>query len=176
MRNPTVLTLIISLCVAAAAALPDSVCAQNNSAESSQPEIRTPKPPATPRINGPAIFGVRPGNPFRYLIPATGDRPMQFSVADLPDGLKVAADSGLITGSLANPGEYEVTLRAKNGKGSDEKKFKIVVGETIALTPPMGWNSWNCLGRVCGRGQGARLGGGDGEIRPDQSRLDLHQH
>jgi hypothetical protein len=38
-------------------------------------EIRTPKAPATPRINGPDIFGVRPGNPFLYHIPATGERP-----------------------------------------------------------------------------------------------------
>jgi alpha-galactosidase len=28
----------------------------------------------------------------------------------------------------------------------NEKKFRIVAGETIALTPPMGWNSWNCWG------------------------------
>jgi len=39
-----------------------------------------------------------------------------------------------------------VTLRAKNSAGKSERKFKIVVGENIALTPPMGWNSWNCWG------------------------------
>jgi alpha-galactosidase len=109
----------------------------------SQPEIRTPKPPSTPRINGPSVFGVRPGHPFLYRIPATGDRPMQFSVDELPSGLKVDAQTGQIAGSLTDTGEHIVTLRAKNAKGSDEKKFKIVVGETIALTPPMGWNSWN---------------------------------
>ena len=42
--------------------------------------IRTPPAPDTPRINGPDIFGVRPGSPFLYTIPATGDRPMTFSV------------------------------------------------------------------------------------------------
>lgn len=26
-------------------------------------EIRTPRPPETPRINGPSVFGVRPGHP-----------------------------------------------------------------------------------------------------------------
>ena len=64
----------------------------------------------------------------------------------LPAGLKADARTGLITGSLPKPGEHAVTLRANNGKGSASKKFKIVVGETIALTPPMGWNSWNCWG------------------------------
>ncbi len=114
-------------------------------------EIRTPKPPETPRINGPAIFGVRPGNPFLYRIPATGARPMEFSVASLPAGLAVDAKTGQITGSLNEPGEHLVTLRAKNASGASEKKFKIVVGETIALTPPMGWNSWNAYhGSVTG--------------------------
>ena len=112
-------------------------------------EIRTPRPPASPRINGPGVFGVRPGHPFLYHIPATGERPMEFSVANLPGGLEVDSRSGLITGKLIKPGEIVVTLRARNAKGADEKKFKIIVGETIALTPPMGWNSWNhYAGRV----------------------------
>ena len=41
--------------------------------------IRTPPAPATPRINGPTVFGVSPGSPLLYTIPATGDRPMEFS-------------------------------------------------------------------------------------------------
>ena len=43
--------------------------------------------PPRRRINGPAIFGVRPGNPFLYHVPATGDRPMKFSIQNLPSGL-----------------------------------------------------------------------------------------
>ncbi len=109
-------------------------------------EIRTPKPPATPRINGPAIFGVRPGSPFLYRIPATGQRPMQFSVDGLPAGLQVDPATGQITGALKESGEHVVTLRAKNALGATQRKFHIVVGETIALTPPLGWNSWNCWG------------------------------
>ena len=38
--------------------------------------ILTPKPGPIPRINGPIVFGVRPGSPFLYAIPATGTRPM----------------------------------------------------------------------------------------------------
>jgi alpha-galactosidase len=106
--------------------------------------IRTPAAPATPRINGPTVFGVRPNSPFLFTIPATGDRPMTFSVKKLPRGLVVDAATGRITGSLAKPGEYKVVLRAKNANGTAEKNFLIVVGDRIALTPPMGWNSWNC--------------------------------
>jgi alpha-galactosidase len=142
---PTSTSLL--LCMAAVTLAPGAF-AQTNSATSKPTsleaaEIRTPKAPATPRINGPAIFGVRPGNPFLYHIAATGDRPMSFSVSDLPKGLKLDEATGNITGSIADAGKYNVTLHAKNSKGSADKKFTIVAGEEIALTPPMGWNSWN---------------------------------
>jgi alpha-galactosidase len=107
------------------------------------PEIRTPPIPPTPRINGPGIFGVRPDHPFLYHIPATGDRPMTFSADQLPDGLTLDAATGNITGRLSKTGNYQVTFHAKNSLGTSDKKFKIVVGEAIDLTPAMGWNSWN---------------------------------
>lgn len=130
------LAILITLSFAAAAQVTNTA----------PPEIRTPKPPPTPRINGPGIFGVRPGHPFLYRIPATGERPMQFSADTLPAGLKLDSRTGDITGSLSQAGEFAVTLRAKNSKGEARRPFRIVVGETIALTPPMGWNSWNCWG------------------------------
>jgi alpha-galactosidase len=108
------------------------------------PIILTPPAPRAPRINGPKIFGVRPGSPFLYTIPATGDRPMKFSARHLPRGLKLDSKTGHITGSLSKTNEYEVILRAKNALGVAERSFRIVVGEDLALTPPMGWNSWNC--------------------------------
>ncbi|MEI8290089.1 MAG: alpha-galactosidase [Verrucomicrobiota bacterium] len=129
------------------------------------PYILTPAAPATPRINGANVFGVRPGSPFLFTIPATGDRPMTFSVKDVPPGLGVATNkmnifeglfhgildlnptNGQITGGFRNnfKGEFTITLVAKNTLGTAEKKFRIVVGDQIALTPPMGWNSWNCF-------------------------------
>ena len=107
-------------------------------------EILTPKPPATPRINGAKVFGVRPGHPFLFTIAATGQRPMAFAVDHLPAGLKVDRQSGQITGSLQDPGRYVVTLRAKNVLGQAARQFAIVCGDTIALTPHMGWNDWYC--------------------------------
>ncbi len=69
---------------------------------------------------------------------------MEYGAEHLPEGLALDAMTGQITGSLNKPGEYQVVLRAKNSHGTAEMKFRIVVGETISLTPPMGWNSWNC--------------------------------
>ncbi len=108
-------------------------------------EILTPKPPATPRINGARVFGVRPGSPFLFTIPATGDEPITFSAEGLPDGLTLDAKTGRITGKLAAAGEHKVKLTASNALGKDTKPLVIKVGEQICLTPPMGWNSWNCF-------------------------------
>lgn len=104
--------------------------------------ILTPQSPETPRINGPRLFGVRPGHPFLFKIPATGQRPMRFVVDGLPQGLRLDSQSGQITGSLANRGEYAVMFRAENVLGRAQRKFKIVCGDKLALTPYMGWNSW----------------------------------
>jgi alpha-galactosidase len=112
------------------------------------PYILTPPAPATPRINGPGVFGVRPGSPFLYSVPVTGERPLTYSAQGLPAGLKLDAKTGRISGSLSAKGEFVVTLGAKNTRGSAEKRFRIVCGDTIALTPPMGWNSWNCFART----------------------------
>ena len=116
-------------------------------AEAPASAILTPADPPEPRVNGPTVFGVRPGSPLLYTIPATGDRPMLFSVKALPAGLSVDSSTGRITGALKIPGEYRVVLSASNARGVGQKKFRIVVGERIALTPPLGWNSWNCWAR-----------------------------
>lgn len=111
---------------------------------SSSADILTPKPPETPRINGAKVFGVRPGHSFLYMIAATGKRPMNYTAEGLPQGSALDESSGRITGTIAKAGEYRVLLGAKNDLGKVERELKIVVGPTICLTPPMGWNSWNC--------------------------------
>lgn len=112
----------------------------------SEPYILTPKPGDTPKINSAGIYGVRPDSPFLFRIAATGERPMTFSAQNLPEGLKIDAQTGIISGKIAAKGIYQVVLSAKNAKGSASKKLKIDSGDRIALTPTMGWNSWNCFG------------------------------
>ncbi len=104
--------------------------------------ILTPKPGPAPRINGPEVYGARPGHPFLYRIPTQGERPIKFSAKGLPRGLHLNSHTGIITGFTPKAGEYTVTLRAKNKYGKDSRSFKIASGETLALTPPMGWNDW----------------------------------
>ncbi|HTY60199.1 MAG TPA: putative Ig domain-containing protein [Bacteroidota bacterium] len=111
-------------------------------AGSNDPYILTPRPGPEPRINGPAVYGCRPGNPFLYRIPCTGERPITFSAPELPASLNLDPGSGIVTGTAPIQGVYTVTLRAQNAHGSCEKRFRIVSGERLALTPPMGWNHW----------------------------------
>jgi len=141
--------LRLSLCgwaLVAVLALPTSSPAQSESPTVAAPVLLTPKSAATPRINGARVFGVRPGNPFLFTIAATGDRPMKFSVENLPAGLVLDSATGQITGVLREKGESMVVLHAKNALGEATRKLRIVCGDTIALTPPLGWNSWNCFG------------------------------
>src|SRR4051812_24138045 len=107
-------------------------------------DILTPAAPATPRINGPTIYGERPGRPFLYHIPATGERPMTFVVDGLPNGLKLNEKPGDTPGRVDHPGKSQAPLRPPNSAGTIEKKLKIVSGKKTPPPPPMGWNSWNC--------------------------------
>ncbi len=68
---------------------------------------------------------------------------MIFYAVGLPKGLTLDKATGHITGSVAKSGTYSIVFRAKNMLGLRSKAFTIAIGNKIALTPPMGWNSWN---------------------------------
>jgi alpha-galactosidase len=119
-----------------------SLYSQNRIIPKEEYVILTPKSSPKPRVNGASVFGVRPGSPFLYRIPATGNRPMEFNIDNLPSGLKLDKETGIITGCIKNKGEFEVTLTATNCLGKSSKKFKIKCGDRFGLTPQMGWNHW----------------------------------
>lgn len=105
--------------------------------------ILTPPSGPGPKINGAKVFGVRPNHPILFTVATTGDRPIQFSARQLPLGVRIDPATGRITGRISKKGKYEVLIHAKNHVGQTDSRLTIVVGEDIALTPPMGWNSWN---------------------------------
>ena len=49
--------------------------------------------------------------------------------------------AGVITGKLDQPGTHVLDIVVSNELGMTKRPFRIVVGEEICLTPPMGWNS-----------------------------------
>lgn len=64
-----------------------------------------------PRINSASIFGASSKKPFLLRIPASGERPIEFSAKNLPDGLKIC--DNIIVGAVEEDGVYEVILTAK---------------------------------------------------------------
>jgi alpha-galactosidase len=102
---------------------------------------------SAPQLNSPRITGATPGRPFLFRIPASGDGPLKFAVKNLPAGLTLNADTGVITGSLQKAGQSIVDVTVTGPKGKAQGQITIVGGEhKLALTPPLGWNSWNVWG------------------------------
>ncbi len=108
--------------------------------------IAAAKTGLAPQFNSARVVGIRPVTPFLYSLAVTGARPVTFSAIKLPAGLTLDHQSGIITVSLKKAGDYKVKVRAKNSAGADETEIKIVCGDTLALTPPMGWNSYDAFG------------------------------
>lgn len=122
------------------------------------PEAFTPPPekPAViapllsnrePAIHGPRVTGGTPGRPFLFRVPATGEGPLRFQARGLPAGLTIEAATGIISGKLAAAGESNVRIEVSGPGGKAARVLRIVAGpDALALTPPMGWNSWNVWG------------------------------
>lgn len=106
--------------------------------------VLTPDAPAKPLINNPKVYGATPDADFLWSVMASGQQPMTYSAKGLPEGLTIDETTGVITGAVAEKGDYKVTLAAKNDFGTDEREVTIKIGDTISLTPIMGWSSWNC--------------------------------
>lgn len=102
--------------------------------------------PLPPRLTGPAITGFRPGSVLRHRLTAIGDGPLRFEADRLPRGVKLDSRTGLLTGSLRAPGRHTIRIAATGPGGRCERDFTLACGNRLALTPPMGWSSWNCWG------------------------------
>ena len=110
--------------------------------------ILTPPATRSPRINCAKVFGLRPGSECQFLAATSGERPITFTAKGLPKGLHLDRCTGLITGRTTKRGLYPVEITATNSFGTDKRVVRFQIGDQIALTPPMGWNSWNCWGKT----------------------------
>lgn len=102
-----------------------------------------------PQINGPSVVGCTTGKPFLYMVPATAACEITYSASGLPSGLSLDPSTGIITGKVNKSGNYVIKVTVAGSLGKATRKIKIVAGKNkLALTPPMGWNSWNCFAGV----------------------------
>jgi hypothetical protein len=112
----------------------------------SEISIATAPPPDAARLHGPTVVAGRPQSSFLYAIPATGRAPITFSATGLPAGLTLAASTGVISGTMPAAGSYPVTVTASNAAGNASVTLTLAAGDTLALTPPLGWNSYDSFG------------------------------
>ncbi|NDW08551.1 NPCBM/NEW2 domain-containing protein [Dysgonomonas sp. 520] len=108
--------------------------------------IQTPPASRKPLLNAPYRYGTHPGCPIIFTIPVSGERPLKVEAKNLPAGLSLDTNTGIVTGKIKEKGTYTFDITATNTYGSDTHRFTFEVGEKLALTPPMGWNSWNVFG------------------------------
>lgn len=97
-----------------------------------------------PRFHVPAVFGVQPGNQFFLPIPVEGEK-VCLNCVNPPPGSGFDASSGTLSGRIAQPGAYRVRFEAENPAGRAACEIRLIAGNGIQLTPPMGWNSWYCF-------------------------------
>lgn len=99
---------------------------------------------SSPCFHAPAVFGVRPSSDFFLVLPVEGEN-LSLYCENPPPGTKFSPASGTLSGRIAESGDYLVTFEAENSVGCASCGIRLIVGEKIQLTPPMGWNSWYCF-------------------------------
>lgn len=93
--------------------------------------------PYPPRFHAPAVFGVRPGSDFFLALPVEGER-LSLDCANPPPGTGFDAAAGALSGRIGRPGIYPVEFEAENPAGRSRCTIRLIAGEGIQLTPPMG--------------------------------------
>lgn len=97
-----------------------------------------------PTATAPQRYGSRPGTPFLlYLGAADAGSNRVWSARNLPAGLNLNSSNGIISGTTPAAGTNVVSWSVNGSGGTANGQLQFVSGNTLALTPPVGWNSWN---------------------------------
>lgn len=97
-----------------------------------------------PKITLPSIIGASAKKPILYRIPVIGQRPMEYSIDKLPEGLSLK--DNIISGSIDKDGCYEMVVSVTNSLGKDEKRITLeIADQNVLVTPLMGYTTWNAF-------------------------------
>ena len=90
-----------------------------------------------PVISSATTANAAPGAPFSYQIAATNS-PTSFGAMNLPAGLTVDNNTGLISGTPTTTGAFIVPINANNAAGSGQADLTIIIdpGFSSAALPP----------------------------------------
>jgi len=81
-----------------------------------------------PVIDSPLAAAAVVGQPFSYRITAS-NTPSSFAAVGLPDGLSLETTTGVISGSPASLGVFDITLSASNVAGTGQAQLELTVTE-----------------------------------------------
>ncbi len=99
-----------------------------------------------PKLRPPFVFGAYPHSAVMLPVVATRHGSVSFTAVHLPSGLVINRATGAITGVASRAGVYHFTVDVANSVGRSSHQFTLTVGDHVALTPPMGWNSYDYYG------------------------------
>ena len=66
-----------------------------------------------------------------YVAIGTGDAPFWWSLSDFPTGARIDHQTGLLSWTPTQAGEYDFTVVLENGPGRSEQSFTYQVEETV---------------------------------------------
>jgi len=78
---------------------------------------------------------------------------MEITCEGLPEGLILDSASGIVTGRIMHACSLRLQVSARNAQGATSRILRLEIGSRHTLTPPMGWNSWNCWGGAVDHGK-----------------------
>ncbi len=93
-------------------------------------------PSSTPVISSAGTASGTTGVAFKYTITAS-QSPTGYGATGLPAGLSVNASTGVISGSVATAGTYNITVSATNGAGTGTKPVALTIAAVPACTAPV---------------------------------------
>ena len=93
---------------------------------------------AIPAITSNPLTSASTGVSYSYDVNATGTPAPTFAMIDSPAGMTINASTGVVswTPTVAQAGQYAVTVAASNSRGSDTQSFTIGVADRTAPTAP----------------------------------------
>ena len=132
----------MAVCVAAAATT--GVAGRQAQAQTTA-TISMTAPAASPQIVGATVFSSKPASPLLFTVGATGQSPLSFAATGLPSGVTMST-TGTLAGTTPAAGSYAMTVTVTNSVGSTTGTITLQAEDTLAITPPMGWNSYDSFG------------------------------